>query len=99
MALFKIADFNPNYRQDAFDGEDVKGLDVYAGRTNEKIGSIHDVLVDETGAFRYLVIDTGFWIFGKKVLPPVGRCHIDAPVQRIYTLGIATKEQAENLPE
>ena len=37
MALFKIQDFNPNYRQEAFDGEDVKGLDIYAGRTNEKI--------------------------------------------------------------
>jgi uncharacterized protein (TIGR02271 family) len=99
MPLFKIADFNPNYRQDSFDGEDVKGLDVYAGKTDEKIGTIHDVLVDETGRFRYFVIDTGFWIFGKKVLLPVGRCHIDANVRRIYAIGIATKEQAEKLPE
>ena len=66
MALFKIGDFNPNYREQAFDGEDVKGLDVYAGRTAEKIGTIHDVLVDETGHFRYLVIDTGFWILVRK---------------------------------
>jgi uncharacterized protein (TIGR02271 family) len=99
MPLFKISDFNPSYRQDAFDGEDVKGLEVYAGRTNEKIGSIHDVLVDETGRFRYLVIDTGFWIFGKKVLLPVGRCHVDARARRIYAVGIANKEQAELLPE
>lgn len=99
MALFKIQDFNPNYRQEAFDGEDVKGLDIYAGRTNEKIGTIHDVLVDETGRFRYLVIDTGFWIFGKKVLLPVGRCQIDAGARRIYAMGLSTKEQAENLPE
>jgi hypothetical protein len=62
MPLIKIADFNPNYRQDAFDGEDVKGLDVYGGKTAEKIGTIHDVLVDEQGRFRYFVIDTGFWI-------------------------------------
>ncbi len=99
MALFKIADFNPGYREEAFDGDDVKGLDVYAGRTNEKIGSIHDVLVDETGRFRYLVIDTGFWIFGKKVLLPVGRCHVDANARRIYAIGISSKEQAERLPE
>lgn len=99
MALFKIADFNPNYRQEAFDGGDVKGLGVYAGRTDEKIGTIDNVLVDETGRFRYFVIDTGFWIFGKKVLLPVGRCHIDVNGQRIYAVGIATKEQAERLPE
>lgn len=99
MPLIKIEDFNPNYRQDAFDGEDVKGLDVYAGKTAEKIGTIHDVLVDEQGSFRYFVIDTGFWIFGKKVLLPVGRCSVDATVQRIYATGIATKEQAEKLPE
>lgn len=99
MALFKIGDFNPNYREQAFDGEDVKGLDVYAGKTAEKIGTIDDVLVDETGHFRYLVIDTGFWIFGKKVLLPVGRCHVDASARRIYALGISSKEQAEKLPE
>jgi uncharacterized protein (TIGR02271 family) len=99
MPLFKIGDFNPNYREEAFDGADVKGLDVHAGRTDEKIGSIYDVLVDETGSFRYFVIDTGFWIFGKKVLLPVGRCRIDADVRRIYATGISSKEQAEKLPE
>jgi len=99
MPLFKIGDFNPNYREEAFDGADVKGLDVHAGRTDEKIGSIYDVLVDETGSFRYFVIDTGFWIFGKKVLLPVGRCRIDAEVRRIYATGISSKEQAEKLPE
>ncbi|HAA33552.1 MAG TPA: photosystem reaction center subunit H [Cyanobacteria bacterium UBA8553] len=99
MPLFKIGDFNPNYREDAFDGGDVKGLDVYAGRTNEKIGSIHDVLVDQTGRFRYFVIDTGFWIFGKKVLLPIGRCRVDVDGQRINAVGISSKEQAQQLPE
>lgn len=99
MPLFKIGDFNPNYRKDAFDGGEVKGLDVYAGRTKDKIGSIDDVLVDQTGRFRYFVIDTGFWIFGKKVLLPIGRCRVDTDARRIYAIGISTKEQAEKLPE
>ncbi|MBE9126639.1 MULTISPECIES: DUF2382 domain-containing protein [unclassified Coleofasciculus] len=99
MALFKLADFNPNYREEAFDGEEIKGLDVYAGKTDEKIGNIHDVLVDESGCFRYLVIDTGFWIFGKKILLPVGRCHVDTKAQRICAIGLSNKHQAENLPE
>lgn len=99
MALYKIEDFNPNYRQEAFDGGDVKGLNVYAGTSDEKVGTINDVLVDESGRFRYLVIDTGIWIFGKKVLLPVGRCRVDIERERVYATGLTSKEQAESLPE
>jgi uncharacterized protein (TIGR02271 family) len=99
MALFKIEDFNPHYREQAFGGEDIKGLDVYAGKTEEKIGTIHDVLVDDAGRFRYFVIDTGFWVFGKKVLLPMGRCRVDVNARRIYAIGLASKDQAERLPE
>ncbi|ARV59854.1 photosystem reaction center subunit H [Nostocales cyanobacterium HT-58-2] len=97
MALHKIADFDPNYR-DTFQGEDVKGMGVYAEGTNEKIGTVSDVLVDDEGRFRYLIVDLGFWIFGKKVLLPVGRARIDYNTGRVYAIGM-TREQAENLPE
>ncbi len=96
MLLYKIEDFNPNYCETAFNGEDIKGMDIYAGNTDEKIGSIDTVLVDETGRFRYYVVDIGFWIFGKKVLVPVGLCRIDA--HRIYARGLTSKDQAERLP-
>ncbi len=96
MVLYKLEDFDPNYR-DSF-GDEIKGYDVYADRTDEKIGSVKNILVDESGHFRYLVVDTGFWIFGKQVLLPVGRSSIDHNARRIYALGF-TKEQAENLPE
>ncbi len=99
MALYKLEDFKPNYRDEIFDGEEVKGMDVFAGETDDKIGSVRHLLVDESGRFRYLVIDTGFWIFGKKVLIPIGRCRLDAPRHRVYALGLTSKEQAENLPE
>jgi uncharacterized protein (TIGR02271 family) len=97
MALVKLADFDPNYKQDIFGGDDIKGYDVYA-EDNEKIGSVYDMLIDESGRFRYFVIDTGFWIFGKKVLLPVGRTRIDVGQHRVYATGM-TKEQVENLPE
>lgn len=97
MALAKIADLYPDYKKDIFNGEDIKGYSVY-DHSNDKIGSVHDIIVDETGRFRYLVIDTGFWIFGKKVLLPVGRANVDYSQHRIYAQGL-TKEQAENLPE
>ncbi|PLZ58197.1 DUF2382 domain-containing protein [Fischerella thermalis] len=97
MALYKLTDFDANYR-DTFGGNDIKGMSVYAEGTNEKIGTVHDVLVDEEGHFRYLVVDMGFWIFGKKVLLPVGRSRIDHTSDRVYVMGI-TREQADNLPE
>lgn len=97
MALVKIADAYPNYKQEIFGGDDIKGYDVYT-ETEEKVGSIYDALLDETGRFRYLVIDTGFWVFGKKVLVPVGRVQMDYDRHRVYVTGM-TKEQAEALPE
>ncbi|MBF2017251.1 MAG: DUF2382 domain-containing protein [Rivularia sp. T60_A2020_040] len=97
MALYKVADFDPDYR-DAFQDQDIKGMSVYAEGTDDKVGSVNDILVDEEGRFRYLVVDLGFWIFGKKVLMPVGRTRIDYNASRIHALGM-TREQAENLPE
>jgi uncharacterized protein (TIGR02271 family) len=97
MALLKISDFDPDYRE-AFDGNDVKGMSVYAQGSDEKIGTVNDVLVDEEGNFRYFIVDLGFWIFGKKVLMPVGRSRIDYGADRVYAVGM-TREQAENLPE
>jgi uncharacterized protein (TIGR02271 family) len=95
MALHKIADFNPDYKKH-FGGRDIKGLDLYAA--NEKIGEVDDVLVDDGGQFRYLVISTGSWIMGKKVLLPIGRAHVDKDGTRIYAQNL-TKKQVEALPE
>ncbi|MGB7444571.1 MAG: DUF2382 domain-containing protein [Coleofasciculaceae cyanobacterium] len=97
MALVKIADFNHNYKEEIFAGYDIKKFSVYADR-DEKIGDVHDALLDESGHFRYLVIDTGFWIFGKNVLLPVGHARVDYDQGRVYVAGM-TKEQAESLPE
>ncbi|WP_138497999.1 DUF2382 domain-containing protein [Nostoc sp. PA-18-2419] len=97
MVLYKLEDFEPSYR-DSFEGRDIKGLGVYTQGTDEKVGTVNDVLVDEEGHFRYLVVDLGFWIFGKKVLLPIGRANVDYNADRVYTIGL-TREQAEDLPE
>ncbi|HYW19740.1 MAG TPA: DUF2382 domain-containing protein [Nodularia sp. (in: cyanobacteria)] len=96
MALHKLADFDPNYHE-TVQGNDIKGLGVYTDVGNEKVGTVSDVLVDEEGHFRYLVVDLGFWIFGKKVLLPVGRSRIDYEANRVYAISM-TREQAEDLP-
>jgi uncharacterized protein (TIGR02271 family) len=95
MALHKIKDFNPDYKEH-FGDREIKGLDVYAA--DEKIGSVDDVLVDDEGRFRYLVINTGAWIVGKKVLLPIGRAQVDDNAKRVYATNL-TKSQVEALPE
>lgn len=97
MALLKLADAYPNYKDEIFGGDDIKGYDVYAGN-NEKIGSVYDALIDEQGSFRYFVIDTGFWVFGKKVLVPMGKVQIDYDRHRLMVAGM-TKEEVERMPE
>jgi len=94
MPLYKIQDFAPNYREH-FSDRDLVKFDVYSG--SDKIGPVEDLLVDENGQFRYLVINTGTWIVGKKVLLPIGRSRIDESNHRIYVDGL-TREQVKNLP-
>ncbi|HCF25894.1 MAG TPA: photosystem reaction center subunit H, partial [Cyanobacteria bacterium UBA11049] len=96
MPLQRINEFDPDYRQ-AIQGNDLKDMSVYSEGTNEKIGSVSDVVVDHDGKFRYVVVDLGLWIFGKKVLLPIGRARIDSSANRVYVN--LTKQQAENLPE
>jgi len=95
MALYRIKDFDPDYKMH-FDNYDFTGLDLYTG--NDKIGSVDDVLVDDDGKLRYLVINTGVWILGKKVLFPIGRARIDYESDRVYADNL-TKAQVEALPE
>ncbi len=97
MALMKLEDYYPDHN-DMPDKSDVKGLEVYSKTNDEKIGSVTDVLVDEDqGRFRYFIVETGFWVFGKKVLVPVGVSQLDHAQNRVYVN--LTKEQAENLPD
>lgn len=79
--------------------DNIINFSVYSDVTDEKIGTVKDILVDEvSGKFRYLIVDLGFWIFGKQVLLPIGLSRISSTDERVYAKGL-TKEQAKNLPE
>jgi PRC-barrel domain len=99
MALVKIDEYYPDYTQDVFGGNDLRNYSVYADKGDDKVGSVENILIDEnTGRFRYLIVDTGFWVFGKKVLVPVGLARLDDDDKRVYVAGL-TKQQVEDLPE
>ncbi|MGW5848767.1 PRC-barrel domain-containing protein [Streptomyces sp. NPDC055254] len=75
-------------------GTDLVGFDVEA--TDGKIGSV-DEETTEVGSAR-LVVDTGFWIFGKHVLLPAGTIRrIDPQERKVYVA--LTKDQIKDSPE
>jgi uncharacterized protein (TIGR02271 family) len=98
MTLYKLEDFAANYKDADFDNYEINNFDVYSDINDEKVGTVKHILVDDSGRFRYLVVDTGFWIFGKQVLLPIGRSRINYSDRRIYATGL-TREQVENLPD
>ncbi|MDP8964566.1 MAG: PRC-barrel domain-containing protein, partial [Cyanobacteriota bacterium] len=68
-------------------------------RCDEKVGFVENILVDEnSGRFLYLIINTVFWILGKKVLLPIGLAHIVYKERYVYVEAL-TKEQVKKLPE
>jgi uncharacterized protein (TIGR02271 family) len=97
MPLYTLEDFYPDYQDELFGGDEIKGLPVYT-ETEEKVGTISGALVDQSGHFRYLIMDTGFWIFGKQVLLPVEQVQSSPENQRLYLKGLS-KSEAAMLPQ
>ncbi|MBB2942646.1 hypothetical protein FB565_002359 [Actinoplanes lutulentus] len=75
-------------------GVDLVGFKVEA--TDGHIGSIDQASYDVGSA--YLVVDTGPWIFGRKVILPAGTVqNIDHTDRKVYV--DRTKEQIKSSPE
>ncbi|SDY56338.1 hypothetical protein SAMN05444365_102659 [Micromonospora pattaloongensis] len=88
--------FDPwRYRDDAdVTGGDVAGYKVEA--TDGGIGKIDSASHDVNAS--YLVVDTGPWIFGKKVLLPAGVVnHVDHADRKVYV--DRSKDQIKAAPE
>lgn len=98
MALYKMEEFATSYGSTDLDNYDAKDFDVYSDIDNDKVGTVKHILVDDSGRIRYLVVDTGFWFFGRQVLLPIGRSRIDYTNRCVYALGL-TKGQVESLPD
>ena len=75
-------------------GTDVIGYGVEA--LDGSIGKIDEATYDAGSA--YIVVDTGPWIFGKKVMLPAGVVRgIDETEEKVFVN--RTKEQIKNAPE
>jgi hypothetical protein len=70
-------------------GFDVDALDGSIGKVDEATQDVGE---------SYLVVDTGIWIFGKKVLLPAGLVErVDRDEEKVWIN--RTKDQIENAPE
>ena len=73
---------------------DLTGFSVEA--LDGKIGKVDEATNDVNGS--YIVVDTGPWIFGKKVLLPAGVIRdVDLDTETVYVN--RTKEQIKSAPE
>jgi hypothetical protein len=85
-----------SYRSDlgSTGGTDLTGFDVEA--TDGHIGKIDEATYDTSAS--YVVVDTGFWIFGKKRLVPAGVVErIDPSDEKVYVR--MTKDQIKDAPD
>ncbi|MEU7003917.1 PRC-barrel domain containing protein [Nonomuraea sp. NPDC046570] len=85
-----------NYREGVVSGTGVSliGFDVEA--TDGKIGTVDEE--SDTVGSSYLVVDTGFWIFGKKVVMPASSIvQIDPQERKVFLA--RTKEEIKDAPE
>lgn len=75
-------------------GVDLAGFDIEA--TDGGIGKIDEASYDVGGS--YVVVDTGPWIFGKKVMLPAGVIErVDLDSQTVFV--DRTKDEIKNSPE
>ena len=85
------------YREESgFGGEtgDLAGFKVEA--TDGSIGKVDEASYDAGSS--YIVVDTGPWIFGKKVLLPAGVIsRVDRDDEKVYVN--RTKDEIKNAPE
>ncbi len=82
------------YRSETLRGTNLTGFSVEA--TDGGIGKVDEATFDAGGS--YLVVDTGPWIFGKKVLLPAGVIdEVDYDTETVYVS--RTKDEIKNAPE
>jgi hypothetical protein len=82
------------FRDQTFSQTDLVGCDVEA--RDGGIGKVDEATYDAGGSF--IVVDTGPWIFGKKVMIPAGVVErVDLDTQTVFV--DRTKDEIKNAPE
>ncbi len=75
---------------------DVRGWTVRAEAGDDKVGRVDDMLLDSSGALRYLDVDLGF--LKKHILVPLDHAHADREHEVVWIEGL-TRKELESVPE
>jgi hypothetical protein len=82
------------YRNQSVGGTDLTGFAVEA--LDGKIGKVDEATNEASSS--YVVVDTGPWIFGKKVMLPAGVIRdVDLDAETVFVA--RTKDEIKNAPE
>ena len=98
MSLQTITEFDASYTQDSSIQNDLISRPVFIAQTDEEIGTVENILVDESGHFRYLVVDAASWLPDRKFLLPVGRCRTNGENNSISIDDFSSKQDLDRLP-
>jgi hypothetical protein len=80
-----------------WDTSALKNYDVKA--SDGRLGTVSDFLFEDSGwTIRWLVVDTGHWLSGRKVLLPLSALGQPDPSLREFPIKL-TKEQVKNSPD
>ncbi|MHA0044073.1 PRC and DUF2382 domain-containing protein [Deinococcus sp. PEB2-63] len=91
--LIPITELIRDHNYDLGETYDIVGRHAYA-HNGEKVGTVRDLLTDDSGRTRYFVLDVGSWFSTKEVMIPVGAARIED--DGIY-FDQLTKEQVKDM--
>ena len=95
MDLFRVSEFDPEYRQ-VFEDADIINFEVWTA-DGERVGKVQDILMDDIGQLYYIIVSIGSWLNRKLVLIEPEQFRIDRPVRRINLVNIR-QETVNHLP-
>ncbi|MDR6218059.1 DUF2382 domain-containing protein [Deinococcus soli (ex Cha et al. 2016)] len=91
--LIPVTELIHDHNYDLGETYDIVGRHAYA-HNSEKVGTVRDILTDDSGRIRYFVLDVGGWFSAKEVMIPVGAARIEE--DGIY-FDQLTKEQVKDM--
>lgn len=91
--LIPVTELIRDHNYDLGETYDIVGRHAYA-HNSEKVGTVRDILTDDSGRIRYFVLDVGGWFSAKEVMIPVGAARIEE--DGIY-FDQLTKEQVKDM--
>ncbi len=105
MALMTFDEYNTKFPEQATSYQ-VKGFSVHSdlvagmltNKTEEKLGTVADVLLNPTGQIEYIVVSLDDLALGRQVLLGADRARIDHDHQVVYA-GAMSRDEAKALPE